>query len=219
VPALPAAARSLGSTTTSRSQRSYQIRNWAWLVVGVALILAVDQCTKWLVRENLALYEAWAPIPALARVFTITHVQNTGVAFGQLAGVGWLFMAVNLAVLIGILVYYPRIPAGQWLPRLAAILILAGDLGNVIDRVRTILIVARQTGNLWTALPFASVTDFLDFQIWPVFNVSDLSLVTGIVIVAFLMLQQERARSREEAAAPTDALPVSDDERGPQIGE
>ena len=185
----------------------------------MALILAVDQCTKWLVRENLALYEAWAPIPALARVFTITHVQNTGVAFGQLAGVGWLFMAVNLAVLIGILVYYPRIPAGQWLPRLAAILILAGDLGNVIDRVRTILIVARETGSLWTALPFASVTDFLDFQIWPVFNVSDLSLVTGIVIVAFLMLQQERARSREEAAAPTDALPVSDDERGPQIGE
>ena len=42
--------------------------------------------------------EAWAPIPALSKIFTITHVQNTGVAFGRLPGLGWLFMVVNLAV-------------------------------------------------------------------------------------------------------------------------
>lgn len=169
------------------------------LILAVALIVVLDQATKWLVRQNLAVNEAWAPIPALAKIFTITHVQNTGVAFGQLPGGGWVFMAVNLAVLIGVLVYYPRIAPGQWPLHLAAILILAGDLGNVIDRIRTMLSIARDTGSLWTALPRASVTDFMDFKIWPVWNVADLCLVSGIVIVAWLMLKQERERAKVEA--------------------
>jgi signal peptidase II len=164
----------------------------------VALILVIDQVSKWLVRQNLAVNEAWAPIPALAKIFTITHVQNTGVAFGQLPGAGWLFMAVNVAVLIGVLVYYPRIPAGQWPLRLAAILILAGDLGNMIDRIRTMLLLSSETGSLWTALPYASVTDFMDFHIWPVWNVADLCLTSGIILVAFMMLKQEREREKSK---------------------
>jgi len=178
------------------STRSYQLGRWVLLVSAVALLLVVDQTTKWLVRENLALNESWAPIPALAKVFTITHVQNTGVAFGQLRGAGWLFMVVNLAVLIGILIYYPRIPAAQRALRLAAILILAGDLGNVIDRVRTMLLLSRESGSLWTALPYASVTDFMDFKIWPVWNVADLCLSSGIIVLGFLLLKQEREREK-----------------------
>ena len=90
-----------------------------FLIGLVGLLLAVDQGSKWLVAQNLAVGESWAPIPALSKVFTITHVRNTGVSFGQLAGFGWLFMLVNMVVLIGVLIYYPRIPAGQWPLRLA----------------------------------------------------------------------------------------------------
>ena len=164
-------------------------------------LLAVDQASKWLVRHNLAVGEAWAPIPFLSRLFTITHVRNTGVAFGQLPGLGWMFMFVNLAVLVGVLVYYPRIPRGQWSLRIAAALILAGDLGNVIDRLRTALLIAQDTGSVWTALPLAYVTDFFDFKIWPVFNVADLCLVTGSLILAWMLWRAEKAGVVSEVVA------------------
>jgi signal peptidase II len=164
------------------------------VLIGLALcLLALDQGTKWLVRQNLAVGQAWAPVPALSKVFTITHVRNTGVAFGQLAGLGWLFMLVNVAVGIGVFVYYPRIPRGEWLLRVASALILAGALGNVIDRLRTMALVAQTTGNLWTALPRAYVTDFFDFKIWPVFNVADLCVVSGVTIVAWSLWRAEQA--------------------------
>jgi len=185
---------------------SHRLRNWVLLAALVLVIVALDQGTKWLVRQNLAVGEAWAPIPALSQVFTITHVQNTGVAFGQLHGLGWLFMLVNLAVLVFVLVYYPRVPAGQWPMRLALILILCGDLGNIIDRLRTTFYVAQDTGSVWTALPRASVTDFLDFQIWPVFNVSDMCLVGGIALLALILWRQDQTR------AVDDQVPMVKDE-------
>ena len=173
--------------------RSHRLRDWAVLAGIVVVALALDQGTKWLVRQNLAVGEAWAPIPALSKVFTFTHVQNTGVSFGQMPGLGWVFMIVNLVVLVGILFYYPRIPAGQWPLRLAAGLILAGDLGNVIDRLRTASLMSEVTGSIWRALPRAYVTDFVDFKIWPVWNVADLCVVTGVAILAWVLWQQERA--------------------------
>jgi signal peptidase II len=176
------------------------------LFVPALFFLALDQISKILVRQNLAVGEAWAPIPALSKIFTITHVQNTGVAFGQMPGLGWLFMLVNLVVLIAILVYYPRLPAGHWPLRLAFALVMAGDLGNVIDRLRTASLFARAGGSLWDALPHAYVTDFFDFKIWPVWNVADLCLVTGVAIVAWTMWQAERAAAAEERGGeePTD---------------
>jgi signal peptidase II len=169
----------------------------------VLLLLTLDQGSKWLVRENLAVGEAWAPIPALSRLFTITHVRNTGVSFGQLPGVGWLFMLVNLVVAIGVLVYYPHIPEGRWLLRLATPLILAGALGNLIDRVRTAFLAAQHTGNLWTALPRAYVTDFVDFKIWPVWNVADMCVVSGVAILAWVLWRAER-EAVHEAPIPND---------------
>jgi signal peptidase II len=157
--------------------------------------------SKWLVRQNLAVGEMWAPIPALSKIFTFTHVQNTGVSFGQLAGLGWLFMLVNVAVLAGILVYYPRLPAGQWQLRLSFILVLAGALGNMIDRLGTAFVISGRTGSLWTALPHASVTDFMDFKIWPVWNVADLCTVTGVIILAWVLWQAERAEAQRESVS------------------
>ncbi len=169
------------------------------LFVPALFLLALDQTSKILVRQNLAVGEAWAPIPALSKIFTVTHVQNTGVAFGQMPGLGWLFMLVNLAVLIGILVYYPRLPAGHRLVRLAFAFILVGDLGNVIDRLRTAFLFSGLGVSLWDALPRASVTDFLDFKIWPVFNVADFCVVTGVSILAWTMWQAERQAATQEA--------------------
>lgn len=172
-------------------------------MLGLALFfLIVDQGSKWLVRQNLAVGEAWAPIPGLSKIFTFTHVQNTGVAFGQMPGLGWLFMLVNLAVLVGILIYYPRLPAGRWPLRVAFALILTGDLGNVIDRLRTAIIASEYTGSLWTALPQAYVTDFVDIKIWPVWNVADMCVVAGVSILAWTLWRAEQAEMANEPAAP-----------------
>ena len=178
-----------------------RLLEWVILIGPVILLLTLDQVSKWLVRQNLAVGQMWAPIPALSKIFTFTHVQNTGVSFGQLAGLGWLFMLVNVAVLVGILVYYPRLPAGQWQLRLAAILVLAGALGNMIDRLRTAFLIAGNTGSLWTALPHSSVTDFMDFKIWPVWNVADLCTVTGVIIFAWALWQAERAEAKRESVS------------------
>lgn len=170
------------------------------MLIGIAgFCLLLDRATKSLVVQNLAVGEAWAPIPALAKVFTITHVRNTGVAFGQLPGLGWLFMLVNLAVLVGVFVYYPRIPAGRWSLRVAAALILAGDLGNVIDRLRTASLAVQGTGSLWTALSKAYVTDFIDIKIWPVWNIADMCVIGGTAILAWMLWQDERAAMAESA--------------------
>jgi signal peptidase II len=161
----------------------------------------VDQFTKWLVVQNLAVGESWAPIPALAKIFTITHVQNTGVAFGQFPGLGWLFMLVNFGVVIGIFVFYPRIPEGHWLLRLATALVMAGALGNVITRLRSAYEISAVTGSLWTAMPLAYVTDFMDFQIWPVWNVADLCAVSGAALLAWTFWQSEKESAAKEAIA------------------
>lgn len=172
------------------------------MLIGLTLLLlAVDQGSKWLVRQNLAFGEMWAPIPALSRFFTITHVQNTGVAFGQMPGLGWLFLLVNVGVVIGILVYYSRIPRGQWLLRLASALILAGAVGNMIDRVRTTAMAVPITGSIWSALPLAYVTDFFDIKFWPVWNVADMCVVGGVAILAWTLWREERAAITQEAMA------------------
>ena len=181
--------------------RSKHLRAWAFLVGVTLLLLALDQITKWLVVQNLAVGEAWAPIPALAKVFTVTHVQNTGVAFGQLPGLGWLFMLVNVAVIIGVPIFYGRIPEGQWLLRLASVLIIAGALGNVIDRLRRAFAFAQETGSVWTALPMAYVTDFMDFKIWPVWKVADLCAVSGAIVLAVVLWRSESASVSSDAVA------------------
>jgi signal peptidase II len=186
--------------------KTNRLRNWAFLIGLVLFLLAVDQITKWLVVQNLAVNEAWAPIPALSKIFTITHVRNTGVAFGQIRGWGWLFMLVNIGVSIGILVYYPRISRGQWKLRLASALIMAGALGNVITRLVSAFEISKATGSLWTALPLAYVTDFMDFQIWPVWNVADLCIVTGTALLAWTLWQSEKEAATNDAMAKESAV-------------
>jgi signal peptidase II len=139
-----------------------------------ALVVALDQWTKYLVVSRLALYEAWAPIPALANVFTIHHVTNTGAAFGLFQNGNLVLMIVAIVVSVVILVYYRFVPGGQWLVRLSLGLQWGGALGNLVDRVRV-----------------GSVVDFLNFQIWPVFNVADMSIIGGVMLLALLLLRED----------------------------
>jgi signal peptidase II len=148
-------------------------------VIAIAVIL-LDQFSKNLVEQSLALYEVWAPFPALEPYFRFIHAANTGAAFGLFPDIS-LFFGLMALLVSGFIIYYNHtLPAdNRWL-RVALGLTLGGALGNLIDRLR-----------------LGHVTDFLDFGPWPVFNVADMAVVSGAILLGWLALQESRQERRE----------------------
>lgn len=165
-----------------------------FLVAGFIIVL--DQLTKFIIESSLSLYEVYAPMPALEPYFRITHVFNTGAAFGFFPD-GGLFFGI-LAVIVGfIIVYYNHtLPAGELGVRIALGLQMGGAFGNLIDRIR-----------------LGHVTDFLDFGPWPVFNVADTAIVAGAVLLGWMVLQESRTRPKAEPSdrRSTDSSPTIDE--------
>ena len=144
------------------------------LIQLAVLVFFLDQFSKYLVREFLYLHESF---PAYG-FFRITHTFNTGSIFGIFQGQNTLFILVSfvgIAVLI-LLYHSQRFPVG--LLRLSLGLQLGGAFGNLLDRVR-----------------LGHVTDWADIGPWPVFNVADACIVTGLVLLAWMFIVAERAQS------------------------
>lgn len=162
---------------------------WGLLVIaGVTLL--VDQFTKYLAVTFLAPFVIWAPIPSLANVFTFTYTTNTGVAFGLFKDLGPVFVGVAVIVIAAIVIYQRQVPQEAWLVRVALGLQLGGAAGNLLDRLR-----------------LGHVTDFIHFHFWPVFNVADMSIVGGVILLAFTMLREgtEPAKSTPHPSESTDS--------------
>jgi len=156
----------------------------------MALVLLIDQASKFLVTARLGVGQSWELSPWLAPVFQITHVTNTGAVFGLFPGAGNFFVVVSLVVIVALLIYYRQLPDGQLLVRIALGLQLGGAVGNLVDRLR-----------------LGSVVDFIDLNFWPmhnwaVFNLADSSIVTGVFLLTLLMLWEEwREQSGQRVAA------------------
>ncbi len=147
------------------------------MFLGVAaLVLLVDQVSKYLVFTNLSVGEMWNPLAFLRPFVTLTHVTNTGAAFGLFQGHGTLFAIVPILVVAGILVFYRYLPPSEILLKVSLGLQLGGAMGNLLDRLR-----------------LGNVVDFIDFKIWPVFNLADAAVVAGVAILAFHLLFSKEA--------------------------
>jgi len=145
------------------------------MLLGVAiLVLVLDQLTKLWVLTSLAEGDWWSPLPGLWRVFRITHVTNSGAAFGIFPNQGNFFIFVAIIVALAIVLYYRHLPTGDWLVRLSLGLQLGGAIGNLLDRLR-----------------FGYVVDFIDIGFWPIFNVADAAIVTGVAILAYCLWRQD----------------------------
>jgi signal peptidase II len=140
------------------------------------LLIVIDQLTKLAVVSTMSLNQS---VPVIPNVFHITYVHNFGAAFGILAHRTGFFILITVAVVLFILFFLRQVPGEHTLLRVALALQLGGALGNLIDRVR-----------------FGYVVDFFDFRVWPVFNVADIAIVTGI---GLLILDLAR-NAREESA-------------------
>jgi signal peptidase II len=133
----------------------------------LAFVVVLDQLTKVLVRHGIDVGEEDSVLPAISLV----HVRNTGVAFGAFAGGGIIVVALVAAALAALLYYFfthldkPLV----WLP---TGMLLGGSIGNIIDRVRD-----------------GAVTDFVKLPAWPAFNVADVSITFGVLVLLWVIEQ------------------------------
>lgn len=155
------------------------------LFVVTACVLLLDYVTKVFIEGWLPLHESWSPSADLAAYFQITHVSNSGAAFGIFPSGSAIFMVVAVVVSVAIILYNQSMPANSHLYRVALGLQLGGALGNFLGRLRL----------------DGRVTDFLDFGPVPVFNVADMSIVVGVIMLALLMFRDQRREQRERSIA------------------
>lgn len=192
----PTARQKTDGCPTARPGRGRLTRETLLLAAVAALVLVVDQFTKHLVLTHIPLGSAWAPIPSLARWFTLTHVSNTGAAFGLFPQLAPVFLAIAIAVAVGIVIYSRYLGSGQYLVAASLGLQLGGALGNLVDRLRV-----------------GHVVDFLDFKLWPVFNCADSAIVIGVVLLLWALFWAPgrascpEAKTRAEGTSP----PLMDD--------
>jgi signal peptidase II len=159
-----------------------------YLFVSLGVIV-LDQWTKWLVESRLPNHEANTLIPGL---LNLTHVRNTGVAFGLFASQGmtggsWLLTVLGLAALTAVGIYFWFAPSRDRLLLIALALVVGGAVGNLIDRVSS-----------------GAVTDFIDVYVgahhWPSFNVADSAISVGIVLMALDSFRSRKHHKHESAS-------------------
>lgn len=141
------------------------------LSLGVFLL---DRATKYAVVRLMDLGQTISVIPG---VFQLRFVLNSGAAFGILQGRRIFFIIITLVVVVLILLYARQVRDNSLL-QVAFGLQLGGALGNMVDRVAT-----------------GEVIDFLDFHIWPVFNIADTALVVGVALFALDVVREWKKES------------------------
>lgn len=136
--------------------------------VLLALILAADQLTKYAISANFLPGES---LPVVPHIFHITYVLNPGAAFGMLPQARWFFVLAAAALFIAFMAYHRQLKRQPVAFYYGCVAMLAGAVGNLIDRIRQGLVI-----------------DFFDFRIWPVFNVADVAIVLGVAGMVFAIL-------------------------------
>ena len=155
-------------------------------VIGGLALAALDQLIKvWATTYLLPVGSR----PLIPGFIELRYVLNDGMAFSLLSGRRWLLIGVTgvvlLAVAIALIVHkMPRLERIVWM------LVLGGGLGNLIDRVRT-----------------GVVVDYLNFQFidFPVFNFADICVCTGVGLLVLSLLLDLRKERRADAAAPVQS--------------
>ena len=147
-----------------------------------ALVILLDQITKWMVVKNMELGERiaiWDPW------FGLLSHRNRGAAWGMLEGQMWLFTIVTIGVIIGIIYFYHKEANGKPFFQVSLMLLLGGAIGNFIDR-----------------LYYGEVVDFVDVLIpiidyhFPIFNIADAALTIAVIMLLIAIIIEDRAEKK-----------------------
>ena len=135
-----------------------------------SLVFILDRITKMAVTSTMSYGQS---IKILPKIFHVTFVLNNGTAFGLFKGANVALAILSALVIMLISFYVLKNRAPGFANPLTLGLILGGALGNLFDRVR-----------------FGYIIDFIDFRVWPVFNVADSAITIGMAVLAWNILKQ-----------------------------
>lgn len=150
-----------------RHRRQTKARWWRFGILA-ALVLVLDQATKAIVRASLAPRES----VQVFRGFSFSRVANEGIAFGFFPGRQAVVAVLTLVALSAIAIALASLVSRNATVAAGAGMLVGGSLGNLIDRVN-----------------HGAVTDFLDFERWPAFNVADCGITIGAVLIVIGLMQ------------------------------
>jgi signal peptidase II len=166
-----------GLAPISGAERSLAASTVQWVSLGVIAVtaLAGDQLTKYIVSSRLSLDDA----VHIAGPFSIHHVHNSGIAFGLFSNATPIVTALTAIAVGWMLLFFAGSGARHPILPIALGLLIGGSASNLLDRVR-----------------LGHVTDFLDFEFWPAFNLADTFIVLGVMILLAALLLPQRRRPR-----------------------
>jgi signal peptidase II len=116
-------------------------------------------------------------VPIVRGILDFTHVRNPGALFGLFGSLNSFLIPASVLVILAILYYYLRVRPREWLLNLALALELGGATGNLIDR-----------------LAYGKVIDFIDFKVWPVFNLADSAITLGLFFLGLYLFFHVRKK-------------------------
>ena len=158
------------------------------------LILAADQLTKFAAASLLLAGESR---PLLGAYLSLTVQRNTGAAFGMFPAATTALIALAAIIIIFIAVWGPQVAQSTRLLTVGLGMALGGAAGNLIDRLR-----------------LGYVLDFLDLHFWPVFNVADIGITCGAILVVIALFLRTRTNQRDNPTNTQPAPPVHSNGRG-----
>ncbi|AVQ32800.1 lipoprotein signal peptidase [Staphylococcus muscae] len=154
--------------------------------IGLSLIIffivvIADQLTKWVIATQMTIGESFNVIP---HFLNITSHRNDGAAWGILSGQMGFFYLITIVIIVALVIFYIKEAKNHMTMQVAITLLLAGAIGNFIDRVLN-----------------GEVVDFVDTVIFgydfPIFNIADASLTIGVAILVILLLTDKTNDKRK----------------------
>jgi len=138
--------------------------------VLTVLVVTLDQLSKFIITKGVALNES---IEVMRNCFYLTLVHNTGGAFSIFKNQTLFFIMISIAVIVILTIYIRSKKQIFLLDKIAFACVLGGAFGNLIDRLR-----------------LGYVVDFLNFLVWPVFNIADLAITIGTSLLVISLLRK-----------------------------
>lgn len=158
-----------------------------FILIGIIVSgVAIDQVTKLLVANNMALYES---IPVIPSVFDITYIQNKGAAFGMLSNHRWVFMVISSVAIVAMGIYLFRFCKEKMLFKVGLALVISGGIGNMIDRIAY--------GYVIDMLEATFIETLFGWS-FAIFNVADSFVCVGAGLVIFCLVRDIIKESKKE---------------------
>lgn len=141
-----------------------------YFLISAVCVLILDQVTKYIIIEKLPIS---SEIEVIRGFFYITHVKNTGAAFGLFQDSTRTLTIISFVAIVLIIILKIMLKLNYAFYNVSLGFILGGALGNLIDRYFV-----------------GEVTDFLNFTFWPVFNIADSFIIIGFCLIIILILRE-----------------------------